>query len=190
MSEFTNLYSEEYMKLAEEILTNPSLMRAFLFSMVVSMVVGVIICFVITKASKLHIGYTAFGLLGTMGIFIVLCRSMAKTAGTSGYFMWLGLLGMYGVIIMAIIMIVSSTKRMKEQMKKGNQNGPYNQGTGSYSNDWERQYEEGKKENEEQQGYNLNGEHVEPDHGTICLSCGTAVAAGEKNCPRCGNKVK
>jgi ribosomal protein S27AE len=195
------------MELVQQILTDPATMRVFLITMAVYVVISLIVCFIIAKTSKLHIGYTAFGLIGTTGIFVVLCRSMAKSAGVSGYFMWLGLLGVYGVVIMAVVMIVKSMQRVKNQMNDmNNMNGrngengqdrgdSYHSGsnseTGSYSSDWERQYEEGRREREEQQsGYNLNGEHVEQDHGTICLNCGAAVAPGEKTCPRCGNKVK
>ena len=46
------------------------------------------------------------------------------------------------------------------------------------------------KNEEEKQGYNLNGTYHEHDSGTICLNCGSAVEAGETICPHCGNRVR
>ena len=105
------------------------------------------------------------------GIMIVICRAMAASAGMSPHFMWLGLFGFYGIIAVAIIMVVRSANGEKNQPIDMNIH-PQN------------------KNEEEKQGYNLNGTYHEHDSGTICLNCGSAVEAGETICPHCGNRVR
>ena len=86
---------------------------------------------------------------------------------------------------MAVVMFVKGNKRPVNQDTDQNQQW-------NHSESWEQRYEEGRRSREEEQtrGYNLNGEYHESDNGTICLSCGAAVAPGETVCPRCGNRVR
>lgn len=184
-----SLYSEEYYEQVMKMLEDPAILKMLWIYMVGMIVVSLILCFCIAKSSKLSKKYTLFGFLGMVGVFVVICRSMAKSVGLSPYFMWLGLLGIYGMIILAVAMTVTTFKKYSTASK----NNPYSsQGNvekkeeNLWANDWEKRYEEArqKKENEQEE-YSQ-----EQDNGTICLSCGSAVAAGEKICPRCGNQVR
>ena len=191
-----SLYSEEYYEQILKMLEDPSVIKMLWLYMAGMIAVSLIICFCIAKSSKISKKYIFFGLLGIGGVFIVICRAMAKSVDLSPHFMWLGLLGIYGIIILAVAMTITSYKKYSSEAGKDSQ---YRQ-TGSmdkkeenvWSNEWEKRYEEGRKSREEakNEGYNLNGEYHSHDNGTICLSCGAAVAAGVKICPRCGNRVR
>ncbi|MEI3227111.1 MAG: hypothetical protein V8S39_08595 [Lachnospiraceae bacterium] len=163
--------SEEYVQKILELMNNPQIMKMFYLYFAGMILVSLLVCFLITRASKLPKKYILFGLLGVTGIMIVICRAMAASAGMSPHFMWLGLFGFYGIIAVAIIMVVRSANGEKNQPVDMNIH-PQN------------------KNEEEKQGYNLNGTYHEHDSGTICLNCGSAVEAGETICPHCGNRVR
>lgn len=171
------LYSEELMEEMMELLKDTAVLKWMLFYYVIMLFVCLVFCFFIARSAKLPKTYTLFGILGVSGIMIVICRSIAKSKGLSPYFMWLGLLNFYGIIILFLVSVFHPAKKMPKDS--------------AYQSEWERQYEAGKKEREEQtRGYNLNGEYHEYDKGTICLNCGAAVGPGERICPRCKNQVK
>lgn len=171
------LYSEELIEEMIEMLQDTAVLKWMLFYCVIMFLICFVSCFFIARSAKLPKTYTLFGFLGMSGVMIVICRSIAKSKGLSPYFMWLGLLEIYGVFLLMIISYFSVKKKTSQDS--------------TYQSEWEKQYEAGKKEREEQKrGYNLNGEYHEYDRGTICLNCGAAVGPGEKICPRCKNQVR
>lgn len=193
------VYSEEYMEQILELFQDPAVLGIMTVYAVVLIAISLIVCYFIARSSKISKKYVFFGFLGVTGILIVVCRAMAKSVDLSPHFMWLGLLGIYGIIIMAVIMAVTSYRKMGtagqnpyEKEREGRSQGNAGRQGHPYQTEWERKYEEGRREREEEQkqGYNLNGTYYEHDSGTICLNCGAAVAAGEKICPRCKNQVR
>ncbi len=160
-----------------------------LVSMAIMVVFSLIVCFVVAKGTGLSLGYTFLGLLGMTGVMIVVCRVIIKKNDANPLLMWIGFFGVVGVFI--VIMLTSYNNIQKTM--NGNSGGGSFWTNGTNQNRENEVYRTKVQEDEysnESQGYTLNGEYYERDRGTICLSCGSAVEAGEKNCPHCGNRVR
>ena len=109
--------SEEYVQKILEFMNNPQIMKMFYLYFAGMILVSLLVCFLITSASKLPKKYILFGLLGVTGIMIVICRAMAASAGMSPHFMWLGLFGFYGIIAVATIMVVAFPQMAGEELR-------------------------------------------------------------------------